>query len=140
MSLFQPIYTTLYERLMTNVVEDGECWLGTERKRSGRRGHLYPRVNVRVDGKHRALQAHIVVWVWCELRVLFGREPSLNELWWAYWEVRCSGLEVDHRCNEPACRRPDHLQAATRHEQEAFKRERSPRCDVSAEELAAVGF
>ena len=139
---FQPTYATLYERLMTNIVEDGECWCGTERKGVAKstRGGRYPRVNVRIRGRHCALSAHIVVWVWGRLRELWGREPTTDELWWAYWEFRCSGLEIDHQCEQPLCRRPDHLQPATRSEQEQFKHNRSPRADVSMDDMRAVGF
>ena len=110
---------TPYARLVANVVEDGECWLGTERKRSS---YGYPRLNFRVPGlggRHVALTAHIAVYVW-----LASSATTLDELWLAYWEFRCSGLEIDHTCERPACRRPGHLDPVTRTENEQRKRDR----------------
>lgn len=111
-----------YARLVANVIEDGECWCGTERKVQGRT-RAYKRVNFRVPGlggRHLGLAAHIVTWVAHELQ-REGLPTDMDSLWLAYWEFRCSGLELDHLCNQPACRRPSHLEPCTRVEQEQRK-------------------
>jgi hypothetical protein len=47
-----------------------------------------------------------------------------DELFLAYHEFRASGLQIDHRCENPACRRPSHLQAVTQRENIAATKER----------------
>lgn len=114
-------HASVYAKLMANVIEDGDCWVGTERERAS---YGYVRVSLRGDGQLRKCMAHILVFCALALRELEGREPTRDEIWWAYWEFRCSGLEIDHKCNNPPCRRPDHLQPGTRSEQEIWKHER----------------
>ena len=47
-----------------------------------------------------------------------------DELYLAYLEFRASGLQLDHLCSEPACRRPSHLNPCTQSENIMAGRER----------------
>lgn len=119
---------------MANATETGtpgdECWEGGER---GCR-YGYQRVNFRVAGVgHRKLTAHIATWIAAQLP-----GASLVELWWAYVEFRASGLELDHTCVNPRCRRPGHLEPVTHSEnmQRSFDRRRVlPNIEVDPAEL-----
>lgn len=122
---FESPHSSPYARLVANVTEDGECWCGTEASRGGRT-QAYIRVDFRVPGLGGRVQhfsAHVLTWVLAELADL-GLPHDNDSLWLAYQEFRCSGLELDHTCNQPACRRPSHLEPATREEQEQRKRAR----------------
>lgn len=122
---FESHHSSPYARLVANVIEDGECWCGTESARSGRT-QLYVRVNFRVPGLGGRVvhfTSHVLTWVLSELADM-GLPCDNDSLWLAYWEFRCSGLEIDHTCNQPACRRPKHLEPVTRLEQEQRKWER----------------
>ena len=106
------VYSSPYARLVANVTETGtpgdECWEGSER--ACRYG--YTRVNFRVAGVgHVKLTAHIATWVASQLE-----GATLRELWDAYQECRASGLELDHTCTNPRCRRPSHLEPVTHSE------------------------
>lgn len=108
MPAFRPTYSSPYARLVANVTELGECWVGTERS-TGRGG--YVQVNFRVPGlgwRIVKFSAHILTWVAHETGA-----QTLDELYLAYQEFRHSGLVLDHTCVEPACRRPQHLEAVT---------------------------
>lgn len=121
-------YSSLRERLVSNVVEEahadlqGPCWLGQEKPcRSG-----YCRFAVRIPGLGRTyptrLSAHVALWI-------LDQNPELrsaDELFLTYWEFRCSKLELDHRCERPACRNPDHLQAVDHRVNIQLKHDRSP--------------
>jgi hypothetical protein len=86
-------YRNLEERLIANsVVEDG-CWVWIGRRGGGRRGE-YGHVNVRVNGKHKTLKAHRLAYV-----VFKGEIPN--------------GMTVDHKCTNPLCINPDHLDLVT---------------------------
>lgn len=87
-------YRTLYERIVANTSApetDTGCWLWTGRT-DGKRGGQYGRLNVRVDGKHKTLQAHRAMKSIVERRPL---DPVLET--------------VEHLCREPRCCNPDHL-------------------------------
>jgi hypothetical protein len=100
-------HSSPFARLMSNVTEDGDCWLGTERERSQ---YGYVRVNFYIPGLMRRvkLSAHILARVADETGL-----TNIDELFLAYHEFRCSGLQLDHTCVAPACRRPDHLEPVT---------------------------
>lgn len=108
MPAFISPHSSPYARLVTNVVEDGDCWLGTERC-SGRGGYL--QVNFRVPGlggRIKKFSAHILTWIADETGL-----TDLNDLFLAYTEFRESGLVLDHTCNHRECRRPKHLEPVT---------------------------
>ncbi len=112
-------YTSLREWLVTNIstCDCKGCWLGQEKCCSD---YGYCRVSLRIPSVgHRKLTAHILLWVIDQTDA-----QTAEEAWWYYWEFRCSGLELDHTCNEVTCRRPDHLDPVTRQEQEQRKHER----------------
>lgn len=125
MTLFTSPHSNPYARLVANVCEHEGCWLGTERKMGGRT-RCYVRANFRVPGlgRHVGLSAHILTWVHVQLEAA-GLPTDIDNLWLAYWELRCSGLELDHLCREPRCRRPDHLEPVTRSENELRKPRRT---------------
>ncbi len=115
------LHSSTYARLAANVVEDGECWLGTERERAN---YGYVRVSLRIGHRNAKVMAHILMHCIVELRKLGIDEPTNEELYLAYLEFRESGLEIDHECNQPACRFPGHLEPVTRIENEKRKHER----------------
>lgn len=107
-------YETIRERL-TATVQDGEhprgCWIGTD---VGCR-YGYQRQTWWIVGQQKTvkLTTHILLWVLEKFVEDRGYIPLMDELYLAYLEFRCSGLELDHTCDEPACRRPDHLEPKT---------------------------
>lgn len=134
MTLFTSPHSSPYARLVANVVEAGECWLGTEKSSSS---WGYKRVNVRVPGlggKVVHLQSHIMTWIIDQTGA-----TSVDDIWLYYQEFRASGLELGHECHEPRCRRPDHLTPMT-HVENCAQRDarRSPR--VGMPELADCEF
>ena len=71
----------LIARLSRNLVRSGQCWIWT-----GAKDHDgYPKMNFRHDGKHVQVYVHRVFFVLRE-----GRDPS-------------EGMELDHKCQNPAC-------------------------------------
>lgn len=119
---FTANYSSPYARLVANVIETGtpgdECWEGADTVCKWG----YSRLNFRIRGVgHRKLSAHIATWVAAQLG-----DADLVDLWWAYVEFRASGLELDHTCVNPRCRRPDHLEPVTHQEnvQRSFERRR----------------
>ena len=87
----QTRYGSLYERLVANTHEpEGVhgCWLW----KGAVGGSGYGRVNQRVGGKHKALDAHRVM-----AEVLLGRSLGKEE-------------QSDHLCFNPACIAPDHIE------------------------------
>lgn len=101
-------YGTPYARLVSRIIDNGDdCWLG-DGKMVCRYG--YHRMNFWVPGLGRcvALTTHIALW--CALE---SGAQTIDEIYMAYLEFRCSGLELDHTCVEPACRNPAHLEPVT---------------------------
>jgi len=85
-------YRSLRERLDVNSALDADgCWIWQGAIAS----HGYGRINMRVDGKHKSLWAHIVAFT-------------------EYVRDLAPGEQVDHRCFKRACINPDHLQAVTK--------------------------
>ena len=87
-------YESLYHRLLCHAPafdlnDPDECWEhdGGLNKRNG-----YPRVSVRIDGKHTRVYAHRAMYV-----EVYGPVPE--------------GHEVDHKCHNHRCVRPTHLKA-----------------------------
>jgi hypothetical protein len=108
MPTFRPAHSSPYARLVANVTELGECWVGTERS-GGRGGYVQASFRVPgLGGRIVKFSAHILTWVAHETGA-----QTLDELYLAYLEFRHSGLVLDHTCVEPACRRPLHLEAVT---------------------------
>lgn len=96
-------YANLYLRLVANTVEPESvngCWCWT--------GHVdrygYGRVNVRVEGEHRKLQAHKAM-----AEIVFDRklDPE-NET-------------IEHLCAVKHCINPDHFALLTRAENSAAR-------------------
>jgi hypothetical protein len=86
----------------------GRCWCANGRGWRFCRGG-YARLDVRIRGLDwatRRLTGHVVAWLLDQLGPL-----SRDDLWLAYCEVRASGLQFDHRCENPDCIRPSHLAA-----------------------------
>lgn len=106
-------YHTIRERLIANSqpLHDNAqaCWIWTGKKRC-RFG--YGRFNLWVPGlrAHVQLTAHIASWVLLEI----GSDASADDLFLAYYEFRCSGLEIDHLCVNPRCINDDHLESVTK--------------------------
>jgi hypothetical protein len=119
-------YADLRARLVERCRDgDGECWVGTD-KTSTSIGYQQLDIHVpglRISGRRgsarRKVYAHIALWCWDKWSCV-----DANELWLAYREFRESGLELDHECEEPACRNPAHLQPVTHVENLAASRER----------------
>lgn len=89
-------YRNLEERLLANSIpehtghrvngEPSECWLWI----GNLDHHGYGRLNVRVNGKHRAARAHRVA-----AEVFLGERFGPNETW-------------DHHCRQTGCIHPNH--------------------------------
>ena len=77
----------LLDRLMSKVVEDGECWIFTGALAVGY-GHIFVREG-RWEPAHRV-----------SYELLVGTIPE--------------GLQIDHKCKRKACVRPAHLEPVTR--------------------------
>jgi len=91
-------YASMFERLVANTAEpetDQGCWVWIAA--CGKRpGKEYPRMNARVNGKHRSLRPHRV------MAQLF-EEFELEVV-----------DEVDHLCFNIQCINPDHLEVVPR--------------------------
>jgi hypothetical protein len=91
-------YASLFLRLVANTAEpenDRACWVWIAAI-DDRPGRGYPRINLRVNGKHRSLRAHRV------MAQEFHPVPLTEK------------DEVDHLCFNPKCINPDHLEVVTK--------------------------
>lgn len=133
MPAFVSPHSSPYARLVANVIEDGECWLGTEKSEAS---FGYKRSNWYVPGLRRIvhLQSHIVTWIASQVDV-----QTVDELWLYYAEFRASGLELGHECHEPACRRPSHLSPMT-HVENCAQRSARRSARIGMPELADCEF
>jgi hypothetical protein len=89
----------------------GPCWMGQDGY-ACRYG--YRRLDLRIrglDGRQKRLSAHILAWLLDHLGPM-----ERDDLYLAYIEFRSSGLQLDHVCHEPSCRRPSHLIPCTQSE------------------------
>jgi len=50
------------------------------------------------------MTAHVAAWIVKETGA-----ATMDDLWLFYCEVRASGLQLDHECENPGCRNPDHV-------------------------------
>lgn len=116
-------YSTPYARLVANVTEFEGCWIGNDRTRC-RFG--YQRANWYVPGLAKAvkLTAHIATWILVQAEAEGVSIVTPDDLYLAYLEFRASGLELDHTCVEPSCRRPAHLEPVTHAENMQRMRDR----------------
>lgn len=103
-------YDTMRDRLVANTAEpETACgcwpWTGSKKSRYG-----YGRLNIYVPGlrTNTAVTAHVLAFV-----LLEADHMTTDELYLAYLEMRCSGLELDHTCENTACINPDHLDPTT---------------------------
>lgn len=88
-----------------------------------------PALDLRIrglNGRQKRLSAHILAWLLDHLGPM-----QRDELFLAYLEFRASGLQLDHLCNEPACRRPSHLNPCTQSENIRAGRERDYQRSIS---------
>jgi hypothetical protein len=112
----------MHARLIANTAEpenDQACWPWSGHP--GRGG--YARVTFRIPGEEHPVNvmAHIAMYL-----VLEVNPQSIEEFWLAYLELRHSGLELDHTCQNASCISPDHLEAVTPSEN-CLRREQSRR-------------
>lgn len=123
-------YGTPYARLTQTVFEGGDCWLaeGPRCKWGYHRTHFW----VPGLGRRVHLTSHIALWC-----ALHAEVHSVDDLYLAYLEFRCSGLELDHLCVVPACRNPAHLEPVTHSEnvQRANDRRAAWRLAAGVEDL-----
>lgn len=109
---FTSPHSSPYARLTANVSEEGDCWCGTERSHARRGGYGQVTFWVPGLGKSHKMSAHLLTWIASQI----GVDATIDDLYLAYVEFRCSGLELDHVCENPYCRRPDHLDPVTHSE------------------------
>ena len=98
----------------------GPCWVGQDGYRCR---HGYRRIDLRIrglNGRQKRLSTHILAWLLDQLGPM-----ERDELFLAYLEFRASGLQLDHLCDEPACRRPSHLNPCTQSENIRAGKERA---------------
>lgn len=121
------IYESIYARLTERCADtDSTCWIGIDP--ADRFG--YQQLDVYIPGLRdeaspvrnsgrRRLMAHVAAWCWLNWNC-----TCANDLWLAYREFRESGMELDHTCEEPGCRNPDHLEplSFTEHRQVTLER------------------
>lgn len=114
-------YGSLWQRLMANTHEpthDNGCWpwKGSKKCRFG-----YGRFNFWVPGLQKTvtLSSHVAMFVLAEC---YPETP--DEFYLEYLNVRRSGLEVEHGCDNEPCINPEHLRLMTHSENCARKYER----------------
>lgn len=105
----RPVYDGLWHRLTANIHEprnEQDCWLWARKLDREAYGHF----NLYVPGLRKLVtpKAHIATWLLCELGAM-----SADDLWLAYQEHSCSGMELDHLCSARCCIYPDHLELVT---------------------------
>jgi len=93
----------MFERLVANsYIPEGQsectgCWIWKGKSTLSRSKKVtYPRINVRIGGKHKTLFAHRVM-----VAVIEGRPLESEE-------------EPDHLCHVTMCINPDHLERVHR--------------------------
>lgn len=82
---------------------------GVQRCRGG-----YERIAAWIHGLEYArvfMTAHVAAWIVKETGA-----ATMDELFLYYREVRESGLQLDHECENPGCRNPDHVHPRTQTE------------------------
>ncbi len=105
-------YGNLFTRLVANSKQEHDneqsCWVSTFKQRCR---YGYTRLGIYVPGMKRKvyMMTHIVAY----LLVTVGIQKA-DDLYLAYVELRCSGLELDHTCVNTTCMRPDHLEPVTK--------------------------
>lgn len=66
------------------------------------------------------LTAHVAAWILKETGA-----ATVDALWLYYCEFRASGLQLDHECENPGCRNPDHVRPRTQSENIMAGRDRA---------------
>lgn len=84
-------YPSMYERLVANTVESGECWLWTGK--TSKAG--YPKINIWHEGRTRTVRAHRLM-----LELVHGWLFPHDEA--GHWV-----------CRNPSCIHPHHLRVET---------------------------
>ena len=122
-NLIETPYSSLYARLCTHVVEDGSgCWLWQLRADGRSTSCIYPRLNIRVHGKHLMVFAHRAMLVLDEC----GHDVSIELFFQTYHAYSVARFEADHdpACVSSLCINPRHLQWLPRAEHQAATRSR----------------
>ena len=91
---------------------------GVQRCRCG-----YERIAFWIPGLEYArkfMTAHVAAWIVKETGA-----KAVDELWLYYCEVRASGLQLDHECENPGCRNADHVSPRTQSENIMAGKERA---------------
>jgi len=116
-------YSSLYARLASHVVDDPcGCWLWQLRADGRRDSCVYPRLNIRVRGKHLMVFAHRAMLVLDEC----GHDVDLELFFHTYHAYSVARFEADHAptCVSSLCINPRHLQWLPREVHQAATRER----------------
>ena len=102
-------YDTLFTRLAANTKEpeNGQaCWVWVRR----RCRFWYGKTTLYVPGLRKTVSLYAHVLMYC---VFESNAKTGDDAYLAYQELRASGLELDHLCNNPSCIYPDHLDPVT---------------------------
>lgn len=124
-------YDSMYHRLVSNTeppANEQSCWCVTTR----RDGWGYGRTTFHVPGLWNTvtLQSHVLMWLVCELGPV-----SADELYLAALEIRCSRLQVDHLCHNPACINPDHLDGLVTAKENSARRRQAWRTEAPSSDI-----
>jgi hypothetical protein len=126
-------YSSPWARLTERVTEEMRghstpCWIGHDTRGADRCG--YQRIHCYIPGagstnRKMRMTAHMLTFVVQGLRAAgYGDFVTWNDVYLGVLEVRESECDLDHECEEPACRNPAHLRLLTKAEHKRQTRER----------------
>lgn len=105
---FPVLYDSMRERVFSRCREgENGCWDGMDDECRGgyhRQNYYIPGLKDRVK-----LTTHLLAYVLHHCPELL----AVDDVYLAYIELRSSGLELDHTCDNPSCRNPGHLEPKT---------------------------
>lgn len=105
-------YANVRERVFSRCLDSEHpkgCWIGIDggcRFGYQRQDYWIPQLAARVR-----LTTHILAYILGQVE-----DTDIGDIYLAYLEFRASGLELDHECEETACRKPAHLVPKTHQE------------------------